>query len=76
MENITLDNLIGQFTSNWSYRQGIMDSPILDKGNIVATDGHVLIVAPNKWFAAVYETIEDCPKFPAYQSIITRVSIY
>lgn len=60
-----LDQVIGLFTS---MKREDMQYPVSDNGNIIATNGHILVIAPEKYFAKKYEAITE--KFPAYQRII------
>lgn len=61
-----LDEIIKMYCSLDERRPKLLH-PHNDDGVIVATDAHILIVAPEKYFTNKYETVE---KFPNYKAIM------
>lgn len=61
-----LDNIIYEFCSTDNIRR--MGHPINNEGNIIATNGHMLIIAPSKYFDGAYEAYTT--EYPNYKGII------
>lgn len=61
-----LDKIIKSFCGSDEGRPA-QQRPILDEGNVVATDANMMIIAPAKYFEGKYEWDD---KFPDYKSCI------
>lgn len=66
---IKIDSILHLFTGDTEYNRDKIGKPVFDNGNVVATNGRMLLIAPEKYIeSGKYENITD--KFPAYKAII------
>lgn len=69
------DSIVKHFTDHgrFSERPPQLKHPHLDKDNVIATNGHILIIIPTTLLGKEYKSIE---RYPNYESVIPKQKTY